>query len=713
MANRSIGALSIDLLLKYAGFEAGLDKAARLAKNRSKDIQNGFTGAFKVVGASVAGFVAGLATIDTAIQGFNRAIETADRLDELSNRLGISTEQLSAWGYAAKLSGSDLESLVGSLQKFSKTIAAAADANSSQGKLFAALGVSVKDAAGNLRDVEEILPEIADRFKTLKNDTTEAALAQELFGRSGAELLEFLNRGSDGLRELGNEAKNVGAIIDGDTAAAAAEFNDELDKLRSVTNAYFTSIARELLPSLTELVKEFRAFSVENDRLAKTGRLVAGAFDLAEKAFDLFGTQARINAAAFNTLNATLAGTYTTLRSILTLDFSGAIKGVQNLGNAIYTGFNQARGLGPGTQKQLKSGPNAGDLFTAANNSALEQALNKFFQGDSKASRAKGGLSEQEKEAQRLQQAYESLMESMRERIALFGQEGEAARVRHEVEQGALKNLTQAQKDAAIAQAEQYDTMVRLKEQQEAADELVRRETEAFERRQEQIAEYTSDLKFENELLGMGNLEREKAIALRWANVDAMSAEGKEIANQVEQAFKIREQIALMDGVRDEFQGFFADVLTGTKSVKDAFSDMLDNIQKMILNKIAQNWVDQLFGQAGTSQTGAAGNWWGSLIGMFAGGRANGGMVSPNNFVEVNERGIEMATVRGRQYLLAGNSPVEITPNHRLSGGRGDTVVNFNGYGRVDRRTAQQAAADLAVASQSSLVRNGRGGRSG
>lgn len=715
MAGRNLGTLTIDLVAKIFGFEQGMDKAARTAATKSRAIQQAITGSMKVAAAAVAGFVGGLATVDTAIQGLKTAIDTADRLDELSNRLGISTEQLSGWGYAAKLAGSDLESLVGSLQKFSKTVAAAADSDSSQGKLFAALGINVKDAAGNLRDVEDLLPEVADRFKALKNDTTEAALAQELFGRSGAELLEFLNKGSDGLRELGNEARDVGAIIDGDTAAAAAEFNDELDKLRYVTNAYFTAIARELLPSLTDLVKSFRGFSVESDRLAKTGRLVAGAFDLAEKAFGLLSVQARVNTAFFNTLNTSLAATYKTLSAILSLDFKGALAGVERLGQGIYTGINQARGLGAGSQRRLKSGPDAGQIFAEGNAAALEAAINRWMQGGDKSGGKKGGLSEQEKEAQRLKQAYESLMESMQERIALFGQEGEAARVRYEVEQGSLKGLTQAQKDAAIAQAEQYDTLVRLTEQQKAADEVVRKETEAYERHREHVAEYIGDLQFEYDLLGMSNIEREKAIALRWANVDAMSAEGQAISKQIEDTGRLREQIQLMDGVRDEFQGFFADVLTGTKSVKDAFEDMLDGIQKMILNKIAQNWVDQLFGQMGSSQGGAAGGgWFSAIAGLFAGGRASGGMVSPNSFVEVNERGIEMASVRGRQFLLAGDAPVEITPNHRLGGGAGgDLTVNFNGFGRPDRRTAQQAAADLAAVQQSAMVRNGRGGRTG
>lgn len=83
---------------------------------------------------------------------------------------------------------------------------------------------------------------------------------------------------------------------------------------------------------------------------------------------------------------------------------------------------------------------------------------------------------------------------------------------------------------------------------------------------------------------------------------------------------------------------------------------------------------------------------------MFGGGRANGGWTNANSIYEVNERGIEMATVRGRDYLLTGNSPVHITPNERLGmGGNRTTVVNMTLQGKVDRRTESQIAREVSI----------------
>src|SRR5690606_24202871 len=87
---------------------------------------------------------------------------------------------------------------------------------------------------------------------------------------------------------------------------------------------------------------------------------------------------------------------------------------------------------------------------------------------------------------------------------------------------------------------------------------------------------------------------------------------------------------------------------------------------------------------------GAAFNWLGRF---FGGGKASGGMALPNKIYEVNERGIEMATVRGRDYLLTGNSPVEITPNHRLGFGGVSVTNNFAFAAPTSPRTQTQIAA--------------------
>jgi len=209
----------------------------------------------------------------------------------------------------------------------------------------------------------------------------------------------------------------------------------------------------------------------------------------------------------------------------------------------------------------------------------------------------------------------------------------------------------------------------------------------------------------------MTNEEREIAIALRWLNVDATEAERDAIAESVRELRRSREAmrdlIDAQDAVRGAGADFLTDWTTGAASFKDAMLDALNSIHQRITQMIAENLMDQLFGQRGQDGGGAAGNWLSNLFGgMFGGGKASGGWAKPNTIYEVNERGFEMATVGGRDYMLTGDRPVQITPNHKLPGGGSQvTTINMTLQGRMDRRSEQRVAQEIAVKQRMATVR--------
>lgn len=701
MASRSLGTLSIDIVAKTGMFEAGMDRAARLADRRSRDISkainNGLKGALGSVAAFTTGLVGGLLSAQAAFEGFMNAITNADRLDELSSRLGISTEQLSAWGYAAKLSGSDLESLTGSIQKFSKTVASAADANSRQAELFASLGISVKDAAGNLRDVEDLLPEVADRFKALDNETTETALAMELFGRSGAELLEFLNRGSDGLNKLGEEARDLGGIIDGETAKAAAEFKDQVDQLRVATNALFTQIARELLPDLKALTSQLIQLGKDTDGVASKVRALV---DVLKFGFEISGLNALLE--VVSRLRSGFAATAEAARGLANLDF-GRVRNALSQGQSAFFGANEQPSAGGGRARNARGGSNRPE--TDGSSDALLGSVNRFLAGsESAGKKAAKGLSDAQREAERLQQSYDSLTASLQEQITLFGQTTEVAKIRYDLENGELAKLNPAQKEHLLTMAAQLDSMRQLKELQEAADDAVRRESEAYEENRKSNAELIENLRFELELLGMTNEQREQAIALRYLSADATAEEVaavKELVAAQQQAAKVAE---FWDGVQRNLSDTLYDAITGAKSLKDAVMDFFDELNRQILRAITDQWAQQIAGaftgagaqggaQGGNGWVAGIANFFGSLIG---GARADGGPVTAGVPYLVGERGPE---------LFVAPKTGTIIPNNKM--GMGLTQVNnFMVQGRIDRRTEDQLASDVGRKSSTALRRN-------
>lgn len=721
MANRSLGTLTIDMVLKTLGFEQGLDKAARNTQKRTKEIQSAISGSFKAAAAGVTAFVAGLGLVNAAFDGLKQSIDAADQLDELSNRFNISTEQLSAWGYAARLTGSDLESMTSAIPKFSKVIADAADSTSQSAKIFEALGISVKDQAGNLRTFQDLLPEIADRFKGITDQTLKTNLALQLFGKSGAQFLEFLSLGSDGLKTMEDRAKSLGIVISGETASSAAEFNDRLDDLKAATQGFFTQVAAELLPTLKQTVVQFTS-------LVKSGELVSNTVTVISAALNAgVGIIAGYNRAVYGltlTIEAAVEGFLGLAEAQANLTTLGAANGgvVEGLNRIRAASDNATASWNAYNKAQDAAAKQAANPFSGVTGRVLGQTdydeLKKQGQAAKDAAESQrklqnlladptGGKKARD-EAEALQKQYESLTASMKEQIALFGETSKEAKIRYDLENTELSKLTQAQKDSLIVLAQQADAQERLSELQKAADEEVKRQDDARRQQIEDADTQIRQMQQEFDLLGMTNKQRAVAIELSHLGAEATEEQRKQVEDLAKAYQDELEKISVMDDLRDSFKDFFADVISGNKSIKDSFKDMLESIGNMIAQRIAQNWVDQLFGQSGTSQTGSAGGWgqWiSTFASWFAGGRANGGWADANSVYEVNERGIEMASVGGRDYMLTGNQPVHITPNHALKGGGLSQVNNFVINGRIDRRTEQQIASDTGRNAQRAIGR--------
>lgn len=181
------------------------------------------------------------------------AIYTGDALDEMSQRVGVSVETLSVWKPAAEQSGVSGESFEKGLRKLSTTMLEAATGSEDAARNFAAVGVEFKNQDGTLRATDQVLLDLAERFKTMPDGAEKTALAVQLFGKSGAELIPFLNQGRDGINELAAEMQALGVQMSSETAAQAGNFNDALDKLHLATQSIGNQIIASLLPALNDM----------------------------------------------------------------------------------------------------------------------------------------------------------------------------------------------------------------------------------------------------------------------------------------------------------------------------------------------------------------------------------------------------------------------------------------------------------------------------
>jgi len=146
--------------------------------------------------------VTGLVATATAAFGASMAfMETGDALDKMSGRTGASVEFLSALSHAAKLGGTDIGAMEVSIKHLAKAAyEAQAGPTTAVASAFTALGVSVTDAQGRLKKTEDLFMETAAALSQVDNDTQKAALALEVFGRSGTEMLPMTSGKLDQLQ---------------------------------------------------------------------------------------------------------------------------------------------------------------------------------------------------------------------------------------------------------------------------------------------------------------------------------------------------------------------------------------------------------------------------------------------------------------------------------------------------------------------------------
>jgi hypothetical protein len=239
MANSVIGSLRVDLGLNSAQFTKGLNDASRGLNRFGVQLTLGLETVANVVGQ----------VIGAMPRAIKMAIDHADALGKAAQKAGVTVEALSRLEYAAKLSDISLESLTGGLQKLSKGMADAAGGKG-PAAAFKALGIAVTDARGQLRGSDEVMREIADRFSRMEDGATKTALAMQMFGKTGAEMIPLLNEGADGLARMADESDRLGNTITTKTAKGAEKFNDTLTRISAIMQGVINKVMEAALPAL-------------------------------------------------------------------------------------------------------------------------------------------------------------------------------------------------------------------------------------------------------------------------------------------------------------------------------------------------------------------------------------------------------------------------------------------------------------------------------
>jgi polyhydroxyalkanoate synthesis regulator phasin len=196
-----------------------------------------------------------LAGMGAAITGSLTAMavswgKSGEEIAKMSQKTGMSAKTLSELKYAADMSGATIDSLETSFQKMSSVLFDAQNGSKASADALNNLGLSITQLTG--MKPEDQFMTVASALAGVGDASTRAALAQDVFGKAGTDLLPMLANGTQGLNDMMTEADRLGVAFDEKAAAAAARFNDALEKMAAAGEGVKNIIGEAVAPALED-----------------------------------------------------------------------------------------------------------------------------------------------------------------------------------------------------------------------------------------------------------------------------------------------------------------------------------------------------------------------------------------------------------------------------------------------------------------------------
>jgi hypothetical protein len=242
----SAGTVTLELDANSVKLMQELQKAQNRSKGAANNMAASFSRAFGNIAKSAAAI--GVALAGAMAAATKSSINAADALSKQAQATAIAIEELSALKYAADLSGVAFESMTASMGRLNRGIVDAYKNTGTANDAFRALGINVKNADGSIKNSSTVLGELADRFAGMEDGAVKSALAMDIFGRSGAQMIPLLNQGSAGIKGMTAEAERLGLVIDQKTGTAAEAFNDSITKLKQSFTGMGNTLMQDALP---------------------------------------------------------------------------------------------------------------------------------------------------------------------------------------------------------------------------------------------------------------------------------------------------------------------------------------------------------------------------------------------------------------------------------------------------------------------------------
>jgi|694.fasta_scaffold03503_12 hypothetical protein len=630
-----------------------------------KSVKGGLTDLSTSVGAvtgKIAGLTAVLAAIGSAAQ-IKGLIDSADNMNKLSQKTGIAVSELSSLANTADLAGVSNEQLGSALVKLNKSIAEAASGSKEQSEAFKNLGISVKDANGNIRPTADILGDVAGAFSGAADGATKTQYAMALFGKAGADLIPFLNTGKQGITEFG-------ASFGDDFAKNAEAFNDNITKINQQLKLILVDGINPMLVGLSKMIVEFQEGIKYSggflDALRNFGTI--NPFKNTEENLKTVRDEIDSNNAAIERYKKANADT----------------SSLDEYNKHLQNRLNYLKAI---QRNEMFATPRQGEA------SGMDRRLLGIDKRAAKPLPSLGGEkakkedNELEKSLLKIRDSYLSVIDQVTKltdgedalKVAQFARLGATDEQikAYETYLALIRNITEADKEKLENDVKQqkYDEQI-TKDAKEQADAIKK----IFEDTRTPLENYIERIQNLQMVLGKGLIDPDTFSR----SVGLASEELKKFTDKGKSDLEL-----LMDAINGFGNEFTSTLTEAFMTGKLNFTDMVNSIQRDILRMLIKKNISD-----------PAVSFLGDFFKGF-GARALGGPVSSNTPYMVGERGPELFVPNG-----SGN----IVPNNKLGGGGVTVVQNINIDSRTDRSSIMAAMNQAKEQAKAEIYRSMKSG---
>jgi len=246
------------LSLDTSSYDEGLDKSEEKGSSFGKKLSGVVATGAKVGAAAIA--ATGAAVVGLSTSFANSLVETSnfgDEIDKQSQRLGISAENYQKFDYALNIAGTSMSNMSIGMKTLTNKLDDAKNGSEDAIAMFEQLGMSFEDIQNMSR--EEVFEQAIYGFQQMADSTERAALANDVFGRSGQELTPLFNMTTEETKELMNTAEEYGMVMSEEAVKASAGFKDSLTTLDATMTGFKNNMLSQFMPSVTTVVNGLSA----------------------------------------------------------------------------------------------------------------------------------------------------------------------------------------------------------------------------------------------------------------------------------------------------------------------------------------------------------------------------------------------------------------------------------------------------------------------